>query len=140
MMADHVLRLAYLTVTNAFAIAAYRIAFGMPEAVTGPQPEPLAATQLWVVPNLSGRNAHSSPADLSTAYREVATAAGLDLRPTCRLLASRHVRRRVFEKDSNPMAVTCAVARPPHAGKQITADQRVAYVSEGRLHPKANVF
>jgi TDG/mug DNA glycosylase family protein len=33
------------------------------------------------VPNPSGLNAHSSLADLSAAYREVAIAAGLDLRP-----------------------------------------------------------
>ena len=62
-------------------ITAYRTAFTTPKASTGRQPGLFAGTQLWVVPNPSGLNAHSSLADLSAAYREVAIAAGLDLRP-----------------------------------------------------------
>ena len=65
-------------------ITAYRIAFATPKAVPGRQPELLAGTQLWVVPNPSGRNAHSSLADLAAAYREVAIAAGLELGPAGR--------------------------------------------------------
>ena len=56
-------------------------AFDRPKASTGRQPGLFAGTQLWVVPNPSGLNAHSSLADLAAAYREVAVAAGLDLRP-----------------------------------------------------------
>ena len=62
-------------------ITAYRIAFARPKAVVGRQPGLFAGTQLWVVPNPSGLNAHSSVADLAAAYREVAIAAGLDLGP-----------------------------------------------------------
>lgn len=60
-------------------ITAYRTAFAMPKAVVGRQPGQLAGAQLWVVPNPSGLNAHSSLADLAAAYREVAIAAGLDV-------------------------------------------------------------
>jgi double-stranded uracil-DNA glycosylase len=60
-------------------ITAYRIAFGHQKAVVGRQREPLAGAQLWVVPNPSGLNAHSSLADLSAAYREVAVAAGIEV-------------------------------------------------------------
>lgn len=58
-------------------ITAYRIAFNRPKARVGRQPEDLAGAQLWVVPNPSGLNAHSSLADLAAAYREVARAAGI---------------------------------------------------------------
>jgi double-stranded uracil-DNA glycosylase len=60
-------------------ITAYRIAFGRQKAAVGRQREPLAGAQLWVVPNPSGLNAHSSLADLSAAYREVAVAAGIEV-------------------------------------------------------------
>jgi TDG/mug DNA glycosylase family protein len=67
-------------------ITAYRIAFGHQKAIVGRQREPLAGAQLWVVPNPSGLNAHSSLADLSAAYREVAVAAGIEVfaRPDAR--------------------------------------------------------
>ena len=39
-------------------ITAYRTAFGAPHAAVGPQPEPLGATRVWVLPNPSGLNAH----------------------------------------------------------------------------------
>jgi double-stranded uracil-DNA glycosylase len=58
-------------------ITAYRIAFLRKKAVVGRQSETIAAAQLWVVPNPSGLNAHSSLADLAAAYREVAVAAGI---------------------------------------------------------------
>ena len=60
-------------------ITAYRTAFGRPKAVMGRQPEQLAGTELWVVPNPSGLNAHETVASLATAYGEVARAAGLSL-------------------------------------------------------------
>ncbi len=58
-------------------ITAYRTAFGIPKAVLGRQPEPLAGSELWVVPNPSGLNAHETVATLAEAYGEVARAAGL---------------------------------------------------------------
>jgi double-stranded uracil-DNA glycosylase len=62
-------------------ITAYRTAFGQPKAVLGPQPEPLAGSELWVVPNPSGLNAHETVASLAEAYGEVARAAGIDTVP-----------------------------------------------------------
>ena len=63
-------------------ITAYRTAFGKPKAVLGRQPEPFAGSELWVVPNPSGLNAHATVATLADAYAEVARAAGLDTLPT----------------------------------------------------------
>lgn len=68
-------------VVAVLGITAYRVAFQRPRAVTGRQPEDLGGAQLWVVPNPSGRNAHARLDDLACAYREVATAAGIDVRP-----------------------------------------------------------
>jgi double-stranded uracil-DNA glycosylase len=68
-------------VVAVLGITAYRIAFARPKAVVGRQPGLFAGTQLWVVPNPSGLNAHSSLADLAAAYREVAIAARLDIGP-----------------------------------------------------------
>lgn len=62
-------------------ISAYRTAFDAPKARTGRQPEDWGESQLWVVPNPSGLNAHATLADLAAAYREVAVAAGIDVRP-----------------------------------------------------------
>ena len=39
-------------------IGAYRTAFGRPRATVGRQPEGLGDTQVWVLPNPSGLNAH----------------------------------------------------------------------------------
>ncbi len=39
-------------------VTAYRTAFGHRHATVGPQPDPLAGAQAWVVPNPSGLNAH----------------------------------------------------------------------------------
>jgi TDG/mug DNA glycosylase family protein len=64
-------------VVAVLGITAYRQAFGQPKAGVGRQPDDLAGAQLWVVPNPSGLNAHSSLADLAAAYREVAVAAGV---------------------------------------------------------------
>ena len=58
-------------------ITAYRTAFGLPKAVPGLQPEPLADAQLWVVPNPSGLNAHETVASLAEAYAAPARVAGL---------------------------------------------------------------
>jgi TDG/mug DNA glycosylase family protein len=58
-------------------ITAYRTAFGLPKAVPGPQPEPLAGAELWVVPNPSGLNAHETVDSLAVAYAAAARAANL---------------------------------------------------------------
>ncbi len=62
-------------------ITAYRVAFGRKDAVIGRQVEALAGSELWVVPNPSGLNAHASLAQLAEAYREVAMAAGIPVYP-----------------------------------------------------------
>ncbi|RDV16176.1 G/U mismatch-specific DNA glycosylase [Pontibacter diazotrophicus] len=53
------------------SVTAYRTAFGMPKAVLGPQPETIGVTQLWVLPNPSGLNAHYPPAALAQVFREL---------------------------------------------------------------------
>lgn len=58
-------------------ITAYRVAFGLPKASLGLQPEPLAGAELWVVPNPSGLNAHETVATLAQAYAAPARAAGV---------------------------------------------------------------
>jgi TDG/mug DNA glycosylase family protein len=60
-------------------VTAYRIGFGRGAARPGRQPERIADAALWVVPNPSGLNAHSSLDDLAAAYREAAVAAGVDV-------------------------------------------------------------
>jgi double-stranded uracil-DNA glycosylase len=63
-------------------VTAYRTAFASPRASLGRQPADLAGSQLWVVPNPSGRNAHASLDALAAAYREVALAAGVPVSPS----------------------------------------------------------
>ncbi len=62
-------------------ITAYREAFGQRKATAGRQPDrpngPFAGTELWVVPNPSGLNAHESVETLAAAYAEPARAAGI---------------------------------------------------------------
>ena len=62
-------------------ITAYRIAFGIKDALPGEQPATIAGVPIWVVPNPSGLNAHATPATLATAYRAAAIAAGIDVLP-----------------------------------------------------------
>jgi TDG/mug DNA glycosylase family protein len=61
-------------------ITAYRVAFGRRRAALGPQDEPLGGSELWVVPNPSGLNAHETVASLAEAYAAAARAAGV-IRP-----------------------------------------------------------
>lgn len=51
-------------------ITAFRSAFDQPKAVQGRQPQPVGATEIWVLPNPSGLNAHYSLDDLAAIYRE----------------------------------------------------------------------
>lgn len=62
-------------------ITAYRIAFGVKQAVPGEQAARIAGVPIWVVPNPSGLNAHATPAGLATAYRAAAIAAGIEVLP-----------------------------------------------------------
>ncbi len=55
-------------VVAVLGVTAYRVAFGRPKAVVGPQPEPLEGARVWVLPNPSGLNAHYQQADLSAEY------------------------------------------------------------------------
>lgn len=62
----------------AFAgITAYRQAFGERNAVPGRQAGVWGHTEVWVVPNPSGLNAHETIESLADAYRAVGEAAGI---------------------------------------------------------------
>lgn len=67
-------------VVAVLGITAYREAFDDRRATAGRQVSPYPATELWVVPNPSGRNAHASLPGLAAAYGEVARAAGIPTR------------------------------------------------------------
>lgn len=49
-------------------LGAYRSAFGRPGAAVGPQEEHLGPTQVWVLPNPSGLNAHYSLAAIAELF------------------------------------------------------------------------
>ncbi|WP_082956622.1 mismatch-specific DNA-glycosylase [Mycobacterium sp. E787] len=67
-------------VVAVLGITAFRDAFGERRANPGKQVSPYPATELWVVPNPSGRNAHASLSGLAAVYGEVARAAGIPTR------------------------------------------------------------
>ncbi len=52
-------------------VTAYRSAFARPKATMGLQPETLGVTQLWVLPNPSGLNAHFQKADFARLFSEL---------------------------------------------------------------------
>jgi double-stranded uracil-DNA glycosylase len=52
-------------------VTAYRTAFGRRLAEVGPQPERLGDTQVWILPNPSGLNAHWSAPKLAEAFRDL---------------------------------------------------------------------
>ena len=56
-------------------VTAYRTAFARPRATIGPQPGPLGAAQVWVLPNPSGLNASWTLPRISAAFRELREAA-----------------------------------------------------------------
>jgi TDG/mug DNA glycosylase family protein len=56
-------------------IGAFRTAFDRPRAALGPQPESLAGSLLWVLPNPSGLNAHHQLDDLTARFAELRAAA-----------------------------------------------------------------
>ena len=57
-------------------VTAYRTAFGRPRAAIGPQDERLAAARLWILPNPSGLNAHTSVPLLAEEMRKLRAAVG----------------------------------------------------------------
>jgi double-stranded uracil-DNA glycosylase len=56
-------------------VTAYRTAFGRLDAVVGPQLDRIGPTQVWVLPNPSGLNAHWSSAQLAEAFAQLGDAA-----------------------------------------------------------------
>jgi double-stranded uracil-DNA glycosylase len=59
-------------------VTAYRTAFARPRARLGPQPEPLGAARLWILPNPSGLNASWTLPRLTEAFRELREAVAED--------------------------------------------------------------
>jgi TDG/mug DNA glycosylase family protein len=66
-------------VVAVLGLTAYRTAFGSPSSVAGRQVETLGGSELWVLPNPSGLNAHATVASLAAAYREAAVSAGIEV-------------------------------------------------------------
>lgn len=58
-------------------ITAYRTAFGAPRVQMGRQLDAFEGSELWIVPNPSGLNAHETVDSLAAAYRAPAVAAGV---------------------------------------------------------------
>ena len=56
-------------------LTAYRTAFGRPRAMVGPQELTIGATQIWVLPNPSGLNAHWTPAALAVEFARLRASA-----------------------------------------------------------------
>jgi double-stranded uracil-DNA glycosylase len=56
-------------------VTAYRTAFGHRHATVGPQPDPLADAQAWIVPNPSGLNAHWSLDAIAAQFAALRAAA-----------------------------------------------------------------
>lgn len=52
-------------------ISAYRTAFARPKAAMGLQPERIASTSIWVLPNPSGLNANYRPEELVALFAEL---------------------------------------------------------------------
>jgi TDG/mug DNA glycosylase family protein len=70
-------------------VQAYRFAFKAPLAQVGPQRARLANSEVWVLPNPSGLNAHYQIEGLIREYAQLARAVALDpggagARPNCR--------------------------------------------------------
>ena len=74
---DRLIRRERPAVVAVLGITAYRSAFDRPRARTGKQESPWPGTELFVAPNPSGLNAHSSLDDLARTYGEIARAAGV---------------------------------------------------------------
>jgi TDG/mug DNA glycosylase family protein len=64
-------------VVAVLGLTAYRQAFGIASAPAGRQDHGVAGSELWVLPNPSGLNAHETSTSLAAAYRDAAVAAGV---------------------------------------------------------------
>jgi TDG/mug DNA glycosylase family protein len=52
-------------------VGAYRLAFADKTATLGRQPQKIASSEVWILPNPSGLNAHYQPKDLAKLFREM---------------------------------------------------------------------
>jgi len=59
------------TMLAVLGVGAYRAAFQRPTAKLGLQPEQIAETRVWLLPNPSGLNANYQLADLTRLFREL---------------------------------------------------------------------
>jgi double-stranded uracil-DNA glycosylase len=66
-------------VVAVLGVTAFRQAFGRRDVSIGPSDELFEGSQLWVLPNPSGLNAHESVDSLASWYRRAADAAGIEL-------------------------------------------------------------
>lgn len=62
-------------------VGAYRDAFGRPNAETGPQPEVIGKSVVWLLPNPSGLNANYQLPDLARFFQRLRRAAARPPRP-----------------------------------------------------------
>ena len=51
-------------------LTSFRTAFVRPKAILGRQPDLLAESPVWLLPNPSGLNAHHQPKDLARMFRQ----------------------------------------------------------------------
>lgn len=59
-------------VVAVLGVQAYRLAFRIPKAVIGRQPDDLGGSALWVLPNPSGLQAHYSLSEMVRLFRQMA--------------------------------------------------------------------
>jgi double-stranded uracil-DNA glycosylase len=52
-------------------VTAYRVAFAEPKAKLGRQDRRIGTTEVWILPNPSGLNAHFTPTTLAAAFAEL---------------------------------------------------------------------
>jgi TDG/mug DNA glycosylase family protein len=57
-------------------VGAYRVAFGRKNAKVGKQEQRIGDTELWVLPNPSGLNAHFQKPEMANVFRELREAVG----------------------------------------------------------------
>jgi TDG/mug DNA glycosylase family protein len=62
-------------VVAVLGVGAYRVAFALPKAVIGEQPEGIGEARVWVLPNPSGLNANYQLPDLVELFKELRRAA-----------------------------------------------------------------
>jgi TDG/mug DNA glycosylase family protein len=63
-------------VVAVLGVGAYRTALDRPTAAVGPQPETVAGSRAWLLPNPSGRNAHFQLPGLAAAFAELRRSLG----------------------------------------------------------------